>query len=102
MSEQTHQWQTLAAQRGISLSDYLLEVLAQAPDQLGSIARPLGLRAIAPQQLSEHWRFDLLALPLALIHNVLPVDHEGEPCLVLGDPFTLASRYWLQSSATLR
>ena len=26
----------------------------------------------------------------------------GEPCLVLGDPFTLASRYWLQSSATLR
>ena len=102
MSEQTHQWQTLAAQRGISLSDYLLEVLAQAPDQLGSIARPLGLRAIAPQHLSEHWRFDLLALPLALIHNVLPVDHEGEPCLVLGDPFTLASRHWLQSSAALR
>ncbi|WP_308581479.1 GspE/PulE family protein [uncultured Pseudomonas sp.] len=102
MSEQTHQWQALAAQRGISLSRYLLEVLEQAPDQLATIARPLGLRAIAPQQLSEHWRFDLLALPLALIHNVLPVDHEGEPCLVLGDPFTLASRYWLQSSATLR
>lgn len=102
MSEQTLQWQALAAQRGIPLSDYLREVLEKAPDQLSTIAQPLGLLAIAPQTLSENWRFDLLALPQALIHNALPVDNHGEPCLVLGDPFTLASRHWLQSSKTLR
>lgn len=102
MSEQTQQWQALAAQRGIPLSDYLREVLEKAPDQLSTIAQPLGLLAIAPQTLSENWRFDLLALPQALIHNALPVDNHGEPCLVLGDPFTLASRHWLQSSKTLR
>ncbi|MFL9675170.1 GspE/PulE family protein [Pseudomonas marginalis] len=102
MSEQTRQWQALAEQRGLSLSNYLLEVLEKAPDQLSTIAQPLGLLAIAPENLSEHWRFDLLALPQALIHNVLPVDNHGQPCLVLGDPFTLASRHWLQSSKTLR
>ncbi len=102
MSEQTLQWQALAAQRGIPLSDYLREVLEKAPDQLSTIAQPLGLLAIAPQTLSENWRFDLLALPQALIHNALPVDNHGEPCLLLGDPFTLASRHWLQSSKTLR
>ncbi|WP_095185082.1 MULTISPECIES: GspE/PulE family protein [Pseudomonas] len=102
MSEQTLQWQALAAQRGIPLSDYLREVLEKAPDQLSTIAQPLGLLAIAPQTLSENWRFDLLALPQALIHNALPVDNHGEPCLVLGDPFTLANRHWLQSSKTLR
>ncbi|MGE7814182.1 GspE/PulE family protein [Pseudomonas sivasensis] len=102
MSEQTLQWQALAAQRGIPLSDYLREVLEKAPDQLSTIAQPLGLLAIAPQTLSENWRFDLLALPQALIHNALPVDNHGEPCLVLGDPFTLASRHWLQPSKTLR
>lgn len=83
MSEQTLQWQALAAQRGIPLSDYLREVLEKAPDQLSTIAQPLGLLAIAPQTLSENWRFDLLALPQALIHNALPVDNHGEPCLVL-------------------
>jgi general secretion pathway protein E len=102
MSEQTRQWQALAEQRGLSLSNYLLEVLEKAPDQLSTIAQSLGLLAIAPENLSEHWRFDLLALPQALIHNVLPVDNHGQPCLVLGDPFTLASRHWLQSSKTLR
>ncbi|WP_431701106.1 GspE/PulE family protein [Pseudomonas sp. BR20] len=102
MSEQTRQWQALAEQRGLSLSNYLLEVLHKAPEQLGTIAQPLGLLAIAPENLGEHWRFDLLPLPQALIHNVLPVEHQGQPCLVLGDPFTLASRHWLQSSATLR
>ncbi|WP_405126368.1 GspE/PulE family protein [Pseudomonas marginalis] len=102
MSEQTRQWQALAEQRGLSLSNYLLEVLEKAPDQLSTIAQPLGLLAIPPENLSEHWRFDLLALPQALIHNVLPVDNHGQPCLVLGDPFTLASRHWLQSSKTLR
>ena len=102
MSEQTRQWQALAAQRGMSLPEYLLEVLHKAPDQLSTIAQPLGLRAIAPQHLSENWRFDVLPLPQALIHNVLPVEHQSQVCLVLGDPFTLASRYWLQSSKTLR
>ena len=102
MSEQTRQWQALAAQRGMSLSNYLLEVLDKAPDQLPTIAQPLGLLAIAPENLGEDWRFDLLPLPQALIHNVLPVDNHGQPCLVLGDPFTLASRHWLQSSKTLR
>ena len=102
MSEQTRQWQALAAQRGMSLSNYLFEVLDKAPDQLPTIAQPLGLLAIAPENLGEDWRFDLLPLPQALIHNVLPVDNHGQPCLVLGDPFTLASRHWLQSSKTLR
>lgn len=102
MSEQTRQWQALATQRGMSLSNYLLEVLDKAPDQLPTIAQPLGLLAIAPEHLNEDWRFDLLALPQALTHNVLPVDNHGQPCLVLGDPFTLASRHWLQSSKTLR
>ena len=102
MSEQTRQWQALAAQRGMSLPEYLLEVLRKAPEQLGIIAQPLGLIAIAPEHLGEHWRFDLLPLPQALIHKVLPVEHRGQACLVLGDPFTLASRYWLQSSKLLR
>ncbi|KMT56125.1 GspE/PulE family protein [Pseudomonas fildesensis] len=102
MSEQTRQWQALATQRGMTLSAYLLEVLDKAPDQLNTIAQPLGLLAIAPEHLGEHWRFDLLALPQALIHNVLPVDYLGQPCLVLADPFTLTSRHWLQSSKTLR
>ena len=78
MSEQTLQWQALAAQRGIPLSDYLREVLEKAPDQLSTIAQPLGLLAIAPQTLSENWRFDLLALPQALIHNALPVDNQAQ------------------------
>ena len=102
MSEQTRQWQALATYRGITLSAYLLEVLQEAPGQLHTIAQPLGLQAIAPDDLGENWRFDLLALPQALIHNVLPVDYQDHAYLVLGDPFTLASRHWLQSSETLR
>lgn len=102
MSEQTRQWQALAEQRGLSVSNYLLEVLHTAPEQLATIAHTLGMLAIAPENLDEHWRFDLLPLPQALVHNVLPLDHEGQPCLVLGDPFTLTSRHWLQSSSTLR
>ncbi|WP_313065323.1 GspE/PulE family protein [Pseudomonas sp.] len=102
MSEQTRQWQALAEQRGLSVSNYLLEVLHTAPEQLATIAHTLGMLAIAAENLDEHWRFDLLPLPQALVHNVLPLDHEGQPCLVLGDPFTLTSRHWLQSSSTLR
>ena len=102
MSEQTRQWQALAEQRGLSVSNYLLEVLHTAPEQLVTIAHTLGMLAIAAENLDEHWRFDLLPLPQALVHNVLPLDHEGQPCLVLGDPFTLTSRHWLQSSSTLR
>jgi general secretion pathway protein E len=37
-----------------------------------------------------------------LIHHLLVVDWQGEPCLVLGDPFSLASRRWIQSSKTLQ
>jgi general secretion pathway protein E len=102
MSDNTHKWQALASQRGITLAAYLTELLTTAPDQLHTVAEPLGLLAIGPEQLSEDWRFDLLPLPQALMHNVLPLDHLGQPCLVLGDPFTLASRHWLQSSSTLR
>ncbi|WP_285422219.1 GspE/PulE family protein [Pseudomonas sp. efr-133-TYG-23] len=102
MSDNTHKWQALASQRGITLAAYLTELLNTAPDQLHTVAEPLGLLAIGPEQLSEDWRFDLLPLPQALMHNVLPLDHLGQPCLVLGDPFTLASRHWLQSSSTLR
>lgn len=102
MSIQTRQWQALAEQRGMTLADYLLDVLGKAPDQLPTIAEPLGLIALEPQALEGHWRFDLLALPQALIHNVLPVDHQGQACLVLGDPFTLTNRHWLQTSRALR
>ncbi|MBB4813695.1 MULTISPECIES: GspE/PulE family protein [Pseudomonas] len=102
MSENTHKWQALASQRGITLAAYLTELLTTAPDQLHTVAEPLGLLPIGPEQLGEDWRFDLLPLPQALLHNVLPLDHLGQPCLVLGDPFTLASRHWLQSSSTLR
>lgn len=102
MSELTQKWQALAAKRGVTLADYLLDVLDKAPDQLIAIAHPLGLQAIAPDNLVENWRFDRLALPQALIHNVLPVDYQGKTYLVLGDPFALAIRYWLQSSGTLR
>ena len=101
MSDETRKWQALATQRGITLAAYLTEVLTKAPDQLHTIARPLGLLDIPPQALSEGWRFDLLPLPQALTHNVLPMDHLGQPCLVLGDPFTLGSRQWLQASKTL-
>ena len=102
MSDETRKWQVLATQRGITLAAYLTEVLTTAPDQLHTIARPLGLLDIPPQTLSEGWRFDLLPLPQALTHNVLPLDYLGQPCLVLGDPFTLGSRQWLQASNTLR
>ena len=103
MSEQTRQWQALAEQRSMSLANYLLEVLDKAPDQLTTIAAPLGMRAIDPKLLLEtHWRFDVLPLPQALIHNVLPVDYQDRTCLVLGDPFTLANRHWIQSTPSLR
>ena len=102
MSEQTRQWQALAERRSMSLANYLLEVLHKAPDQLGSIAAPLGLIAIDPAHLEAHWRFDRLPLPQALIHNVLPIDYQGQTCLVLGDPFTLTNRHWIQSTASLR
>ncbi|MBN2975379.1 GspE family protein [Pseudomonas fluorescens] len=102
MSDTTRKWQALAAQRGITLSAYLTQLLTEAPDQLHAVALPLGLLDIAPHQLGEDWRFDLLPLPQALLHHVLPMDYLGRPCLVLGDPFTLASRQWLQSSLTLR
>ena len=102
MSDTTHKWQALAAQRGITLSAYLTQLLTEAPDQLRAVALPLSLLDIAPHTLGEAWRFDLLPLPQALLHNVLPMDYLGRPCLVLGDPFTLASRQWLQSSLTLR
>ena len=102
MSDETRKWQALATQRGITLSAYLTEVLTTAPDQLRTVALPLGLLDIPAQALSEDWRFDVLPLPQALTHNVLPMDHLGQPCLVLGDPFTLTSRHWLQSSKTLR
>eukprot|EP01038_Epipyxis_sp_PR26KG_P003124 gene3124-4430_t len=46
MSEQTRQWQALAAQRGLSLADYLREVLHTVPDQLPTIATTLGLTPI--------------------------------------------------------
>lgn len=102
MSEQTQQWQALAQLRGMSLADYLMEVLHAAPEQLSIIAAPLNLIPIAPADLAEHWRFDLLPLPQALIHNALPVDYQDRPCLVLGEPFTLADRYWIQSAQHLR
>ena len=102
MSELTRQWQALAQQRSMTLADYLLEVLHKAPDQLSTIAAPLGLLAIDPDHLTEHWRFDLLSLPQSLIHNVLPLDYQDRPCLVLGDPFTLTHRHWLQSTPNLR
>ncbi|TFY90004.1 type II/IV secretion system protein [Pseudomonas kairouanensis] len=102
MSELTRQWQALAQQRGLPLANYLLEVLNKAPDQLTTIAAPLGLLAIEPGHLAEHWRFDLLSLPQALVHNVLPLNYQGNPCLVLGEPFTLTNRYWIQSTPGLR
>ncbi|WLH78931.1 GspE/PulE family protein [Pseudomonas sp. FP2335] len=102
MSEQTRQWQALAQQRSMSLANYLLEVLDKAPDQLATIATPLGLTPIKPEHLTEnHWRFDLLSLPQSLMHNVLPLDYKGYPCLALGDPFTLANRHWIQSTPSL-
>jgi general secretion pathway protein E len=102
MSEQTRQWQALADQRGMSLANYLLEVLHQAPEQLSTIAAPLNLIPIVPADLVDHWRFDLLPLPQALTHTILPVDYQESPCLVLGAPFTLADRHWIQSTPSLR
>ncbi len=102
MSELTRQWQALAQQRSMSLVEYLLEVLHKAPDQLHTIAAPLGLIAIEPHHLDNHWRFDVLSLPQSLIHNALPVEYEGRTCLVLGDPFTLTHRHWTQSTPSLR
>lgn len=102
MSELTRQWQALAQQRSMSLAEYLLEVLHKAPDQLHTIAAPLGLIAIEPHHLENHWRFDVLSLPQSLIHNALPVEYEGRTCLVLGDPFTLTHRHWTRSTPSLR
>jgi len=102
MNDQTRQWQTQATQRGLSLGNYLLEVLEQDPEQLSNIAGHLGMQALAPQDLENHWRFDLLALPQAQVYQVLAVDWQGQPCLVLGDPFSLANRRWVQSSSHLR
>ena len=56
MSEQTRQWQALADQRGTSLADYLRQVLHTAPEQLSTVAAPLGLIPLAPADLVEHVR----------------------------------------------
>ena len=102
MPNQTQKWQAQARQRGLSLSNYMRELLDTSPEQLPAVAAHLGLQAIAPEQLEDRWRFDLLALPQALIHQVLVVDWQGTPCVVLSDPFSLANRHWIQASDTLR
>ena len=102
MSDLWHAWQAQALEQGQSLPDFLHALLSAEPQQLEAVAAGVGLLAIPASALAEHWRFDLLALPQALIHDLLPIDWQGAPCLVLGEPFSLAARNWVQASAALR
>ena len=102
MSDLWHAWQAQALEQGQSLPDFLHALLSTEPQQLEAVAAGVGLLAIPASALAEHWRFDLLALPQALIHDLLPIDWQGAPCLVLGEPFSLAARNWVQASAALR
>ena len=102
MSDLWHAWQAQALEQGQSLPDFLHALLSTEPQQLEAVAAGVGLLAIPASALAELWRFDLLALPQALIHDLLPIDWQGAPCLVLGEPFSLAARNWVQASAALR
>ncbi|QXI28103.1 GspE/PulE family protein [Pseudomonas vanderleydeniana] len=94
-------WQQQARQEGTPLSQYLQRLLERTPGHLEDVAGLLGLRPLTPAQLDTGERFDLLALPQALNRQVLPVEVDGHPCLVLGAPFALDSRQWLQAHAEL-
>ncbi len=52
-------------------------------------------------QLKGHARFDTLPLPQALARQTLPVEIDGQGYLVLGAPFSLSARQWLQAHAEL-
>ncbi|WP_026144938.1 GspE/PulE family protein [Pseudomonas asplenii] len=94
-------WQQQARQERIPLSQYLQRLLEQAPEQLDDVAELLGLRPLNAAQLDARQRFDLLALPQALGRRILPLEVDGQPCLVLGAPFSLDARQWLQAHAEL-
>jgi general secretion pathway protein E len=86
-------WRSEAADAGLGLADYLGGRLAAEPGDLSDAAASLGLAAVAPEALrAAPLRFDLLPLHDALTLRVLPVEHEGAPCLVLADPFARAVR----------
>ena len=101
-NHRVHQWQQDARREGVPLSNYLHKLLSETPEHLHEVAGLVGLADLPAQHLSNHWRFDLLTLPQSLQHNVLPVEHEGKTYLVLGEPFSMVSRRWVQSNQNLQ
>jgi len=95
------QWQQAARQQNVPLADYLLALLGTAPEHLPEVARLVGLTDLAAEAMTRNWRFDVLTLPQSLQHNLLPVECAGKVYLVLGEPFSMISRRWVQSNPAL-
>ncbi|WP_191489544.1 GspE/PulE family protein [Pseudomonas sp. FEN] len=101
MDRLRQQWQQQARQDNIPLSEYLRQVLERTPEHLADVATLLGLTPLSAAQIDGHERFDTLSLPQALSRRTLPVEIDGQAYLVLGAPFSLSGRQWLQSHAEL-
>ncbi|MGY2202689.1 GspE/PulE family protein [Pseudomonas gingeri] len=95
------QWQQQARQDNIPLAEYLQQVLEDTPEHLADVAALLGLTPLTGAQVEGHERFDTLTLPQALNRRTLPVEIDGQAYLVLGAPFSLSGRQWLQAHAEL-
>lgn len=95
------QWQQDARQQNVPLADYLLALLGTTPEHLPEVARLVGLTDLAAEAMTRNWRFDVLTLPQSLQHNLLPVECAGKVYLVLGEPFSMISRRWVQSNPAL-
>lgn len=95
------QWQQDARHQNVPLADYVLALLDTAPEHLPEVARLVGLADLAAEDMTHNWRFDVLTLPQSLQHNLLPVECAGKVYLVLGEPFSMSSRRWVQSNPAL-
>jgi len=90
------QWLAEAKQQGAAPGEYLAALLQDAPERLPQIARALGMTPIAAEHLASNWRFDVLSLPDAISHAVLPIEIDGIAYLVFADPLSSPTRNWAQ------
>ncbi|MBB1634733.1 MULTISPECIES: GspE/PulE family protein [Cupriavidus] len=81
-------WQAESEASGVGHVEYLSGLVTAEPSSLGEVAACLGISAVDPETLrTAPTRFDLLPLHDALTLRVLPVEIDGEPSIVVADPF---------------
>ncbi|MCP3024478.1 GspE/PulE family protein [Cupriavidus basilensis] len=81
-------WQSESEASGVGLVEYLSGLVTAEPSSLGEVAACLGIDAVDPETLrTAATRFDLLPLHDALTLRVLPAEIDGEPSIVVADPF---------------